>query len=139
LASDCTTLGGFSQCLHPWSYVFVQHDGGVGFCDHLIANDASIFGNLLDNRFMDIWNGDLYRSLRDDHREHRFDALTASGIECAWCYESRYVDHEDLIEPDLQPMRLTTAALIRELLPDAPFRKVAEGQPVTLRPHRPQT
>jgi MoaA/NifB/PqqE/SkfB family radical SAM enzyme len=140
LATGCTDLGGYDQCLHPWSYVFVQHDGGVGFCDHLIANEASIFGNLYERRFMDIWNGDEYQRLRRDHARHDFDDLTRSGIECAWCYKNRYTDHEDMIEPGLPRMSITSSELIRSLLPPGSVPEhhvLATTQPVAFLDRRP--
>jgi hypothetical protein len=114
----------------------------IGFCDHLIANEASIFGNLYERPFMDIWNCDRYQRLRRDHASHHFDDLTRSGIECAWCYENRYTDHEDMIEPALPRTTVTSAEMIRALLPPGVVpdaHLVAATQPVAFLDRRPST
>lgn len=105
----CSNLkhGGFDLCSHPWSYVYIRYDGGVGFCDHLMTNDDSILGNILDSPFMEIWNNDHYQQLRREHLEHDFDRLHNLGIECDWCYINRYADCENMIEPEIQPFDIS--------------------------------
>jgi MoaA/NifB/PqqE/SkfB family radical SAM enzyme len=101
LAAGRSCSGGYDQCLHPWSYVFIRYDGGVGFCDHLVAHDDSILGSMADQSFMAVWNSEAYQQVRREHAGGDFARLAGLGIECDWCYENRYVDHEYMIEPAL--------------------------------------
>lgn len=116
LSQTCSESAGYDQCIHPWSYVYVRYDGGIGFCDHLVDNDASIMGNLMQQDFDAIWNGPEYRAVRQQHAMRQFDALTALGIECAWCYDNRYTDQETLIEPDSPVIRLDGPAAVDVVL-----------------------
>lgn len=86
------------KCLHPWSYVFIKYDGSVGFCDHLARVDASLNGNIMEQSFMDIWNGDEYQHLRKAHLSSNYDLLEKQGIECRWCEKNRYGNCESFID-----------------------------------------
>lgn len=83
-------------CTHPWMYCYVNYQGKVGFCDHLIGAPGSqyLLGDLNEASFADIWNGELYQQLRTEHSggvgalSHRFE-------ECRWCYRNRYIDFDE--------------------------------------------
>ncbi len=123
LAMGCSALGGYEQCIHPWSYVYIRYDGGIGFCDHLTTHDAAIFGSLADSDFMTVWNGPDYRRLRDDHGRRDFDRLTGLGLECDWCYRNRFTDGEYLIEPGKELAVLGRTVTEDQLLPIASVRE----------------
>lgn len=116
LATGCTTLGGFGQCLHPWSYVYVRYDGGIGFCDHLLTQEDAIFGNILETSFMDVWNGASYTQMRQEHVDRDFERLHRQGIECDWCYKNRYTDCEDMVGSDERFMTIDSRELVDALL-----------------------
>lgn len=99
LGSGCSARGGYEQCIHPWSYVYIRHDGGIGFCDHLTTHDAAIYGHLATDDFMAVWNSPSYQQLRSDHGGRDFARLRAQEIECGWCYANRFTDAEHLIDP----------------------------------------
>ena len=101
-----TDDAGFDLCIHPWSYVFVRHDGAVGFCDHLVAHPGSIIGNLMEETFMEIWNSEEYLEIRREHLRGEFARWHEKGIECDWCYKNRFADCEYLFEPNYTPFEL---------------------------------
>lgn len=82
------------KCIHPWSYVCVRYDGEIGFCDHLIRDDASMFGNINEYSFMEIWNNTKYQKLRKEHINEDFLKLNNLGLECSWCKNNRYANFE---------------------------------------------
>lgn len=96
--------GGFDICLHPWSYIFIRYDGGIGFCDHLVNHPRSIMGKIKNQSFFEIWNNQRYQELRKWHVIHYFKELKKHGIECDWCYRNRFADCENLFEETYQPL-----------------------------------
>lgn len=122
LGTGCAARGGYEQCIHPWSYVYIRHDGGIGFCDHLTTQEAAIFGNIASDDFMTVWNGPSYRQLRDDHARRDFDRLREQRLECGWCYKNRYTDAEYLIDPTKTVATLGSTLSVDELLRPTPVR-----------------
>lgn len=100
-------------CSHPWVSTYVAYDGRVGFCDHLIGpeGDDYTFGSLHDLDFSSIWNGSAWRALRAEHAGAR-RATAPYFKHCTWCYSHRFLDHEDLLNPDLASERVTGMAFI---------------------------
>jgi len=101
-------------CLHPWSWCYLSYNGGVGFCDHLIAFDQYLFGTLDDSSFDAIWNGVDWVALRNEHLQQR-RASAPYFHECAWCYKNRHVDCEDIVEPRYAEKRMTIDAAVLQL------------------------
>lgn len=110
------SIGGYDLCVHPWSYVYVRYDGGIGFCDHVMTHTDSIFGNIMKNTFMDIWNNTDYQRLRREHLDKRFTRLHHIGIECDWCYQHRYADYEHLFEKQYMPLQLSDSTNLDVLM-----------------------
>lgn len=50
------------RCYHPWSYIYIRHDGRVQACCY---SDNLVMGNLHDRSFAEIWNGEAYCKLRE--------------------------------------------------------------------------
>jgi len=90
----------FPMCVHPWAYAFVAFNGDVSFCDHLIGPDLRKYkvGNICESTFQDVWNGPAWRAIREEHLGPR-RASSPRFAHCAWCYEKKYVDFEQLFEP----------------------------------------
>lgn len=84
-------------CMHPWAYTYISHDGGVGFCDHLIANPQWILGSLKDSSFEEIWNGEAWQKLRASHISGQIEDRFAP---CRYTYAQRYIDFEDRVHPE---------------------------------------
>ncbi|MFI6130825.1 SPASM domain-containing protein [Micromonospora sp. NPDC051141] len=84
-------------CMHPWSYAYVDYAGRVGFCDHLIGNQKYTLGSLQEQSFEEIWNGDEWVRLRN---EHAAAEISDRFSPCRWCFKNRYVDFEDRLHPD---------------------------------------
>jgi len=101
-----TNDGGFDLCIHPWTYVGIRYDGSVIFCDHLMANDSAIMGNIKKIPFKEIWNSPEYQRLRKWHLRKNFVFLREQGIECDWCYKNRYADCEYLFHSKYKPLDL---------------------------------
>lgn len=97
-------------CIHPWAYAFVDMNGLVGFCDHLIgpANRKYLIGDLQCSSFAEIWNSDEWQQLRAEHLGARRSAAPLFE-HCAWCYRNRYVEFEDLLVPELASAKVCLA------------------------------
>jgi MoaA/NifB/PqqE/SkfB family radical SAM enzyme len=94
-----------APCMHPWSYAYINHAGGVGFCDHLIGEPSHIFASLRDLAFEEIWNGPDFVELR---RQHLAGDLSERFADCRWCYKQRYVDFEELFHPKYEARRVAS-------------------------------
>jgi len=96
-----------SACLHPWTHCYIEHDGGISFCDHLIGPEAEeyIMGNLIDSKFESIWNSQNWIDLRKNHVNER-NPNSPYFKECDWCYKNRLLDSEDILEPSLASERV---------------------------------
>lgn len=92
-------------CIHPWSYAYVNYNGGVGFCDHLIGNPQFVLGSLKDHSFEEIWNGDEWAALRGSHLTGDIEDRFAP---CRYSYAQRYVDFEDRVYPDRARLIVST-------------------------------
>jgi MoaA/NifB/PqqE/SkfB family radical SAM enzyme len=64
------------RCSEPWSSIWVTSAGEVRTC---CVNETA-FGNLFDETFEEIWNGDAYRRFREHHA-----AATATPQGCGNC------------------------------------------------------
>ncbi len=53
--------GDLPRCLQPWSYTYIRYDGTVHVCCH---SEAFIMGNLHNQPFREIWNGEKYKRFR---------------------------------------------------------------------------
>jgi radical SAM protein with 4Fe4S-binding SPASM domain len=84
-------------CMHPWAYAYVNYEGGVGFCDHLIGNPRFTLGSLKDSSFEEIWNGEEWAKLRRSHVTGQIEDRFAP---CRYSYVQRYVEFEDRLHPD---------------------------------------
>jgi radical SAM protein with 4Fe4S-binding SPASM domain len=59
-----------SRCLRPWDMVFIRVNGNVQPCMALFGTDkAAVMGNIFQEDFAGIWNGDLYREYRRTHNQ----------------------------------------------------------------------
>jgi radical SAM protein with 4Fe4S-binding SPASM domain len=57
------------RCLHPWNTVFIRADGNVQPCPALFGTDrAAVMGNILQEGFAELWNGQSYREYRRGNR-----------------------------------------------------------------------
>lgn len=55
----------FYRCLYPWLVTMIEVNGMVGPCPHYwIRKDEEFFGNIKEQDWEDIWNGEKYKSLR---------------------------------------------------------------------------
>ena len=67
--------GTLRTCGRPFSPDVVIRAGGLGdktgavhpCCQVLGRDDEAVLGHMSDNTIEDIWNGDLYKNLREDH------------------------------------------------------------------------
>jgi len=76
------------KCFKPYSYVVVDYKGGVGPCNHLIADENwKQMGALGRSSFAEIWNSPAYH----DMRRKLLNALPDNGA-CRWCFAHRMAD-----------------------------------------------
>lgn len=94
-------------CIHPFDYLYVNARGRLGFCDHLNGHEEFTFSNWRDGDFESFWNGPEMVRLRTEHlaRFNEGREISLCG-ECNWCYERRYMDLEDLIDPGWDAYRV---------------------------------
>ena len=53
------------RCLQPWEYVFIRAGGDVAPCCAVFGSDkAAVMGNLLQDSFADVWQGERFREFR---------------------------------------------------------------------------
>ena len=109
------TLKNFTleRCTHPWSHCYITSYGGVGFCDCLIAYEQYLLGNINDNSFWNIWNGDSFGSLRQEHcKNEEKKAHTKLFSACKWCYLFRYpADVEAFLNTNAENRRVKSNSL----------------------------
>ena len=97
LEIDRTALPGV--CSNPWNRVLFNVDGAVLFCDHLVNKVEYSMGSYRDAPFMDVWNNESYRGLRQAHLDARVSRTTGPKFaKCNWCYQYRYGDSESPAE-----------------------------------------
>lgn len=79
------------ECTMPWTTVYVSISGVVQTC----CMSARVLGNLGEQTFAEIWNGEAFRSYRREMAERRFPA------ECATCLSNgrNRLDLPDLLKP----------------------------------------
>jgi len=83
-------------CTHPWMYCYIDYQGGVGFCDHLVGKPQYTLGNFKEQSFMEIWNSPRFIQLREEHVSNN---ISLPYSPCRWCYSNRYIDLEHLYYP----------------------------------------
>ena len=93
-------------CIHPWEYVYINSKGRLGFCDHLNGREEFTFGSWQEG-FDSFWNGRDMRQLRAEHLARLEGPQIQRCIDCNWCYEHRYMDLEDWIDPTWSDYRVT--------------------------------
>ncbi|NEN94800.1 MAG: radical SAM protein [Moorea sp. SIO1F2] len=94
-------------CIHPWQYLYVNSRGRMGFCDHLNGVEEFTFANWSEGSFEDFWNGPEMVQLRKEHlaRFNQGQEIAICG-DCNWCYNRRYMDLEDMIDPNWSEYRV---------------------------------
>ena len=94
-------------CIHPFSYIYINARGRIGFCDHLNGQEKYTFGHWSEG-FNNIWNSPNMEHLRKEHR-NRFNKgeKITSCKECNWCYDYRYMDMEDWVDSKWDKYRVT--------------------------------
>ena len=98
-----------SICTHPWSHIYVDYMGDIGFCDHLIGRNGFTLGSLKDCSFEEILNNLKFINLRRAHMEAKYSRiLTPEFWPCTWCYHNRYVDFEHELYPSLERKLVST-------------------------------
>lgn len=94
-------------CIHPWQYLYINSRGRLGFCDHLNGRDEFTFGDWQQGGFAAFWNGPEMRQLRAEHHQRLGGPAIKQCADCNWCYERRYMDLEDWLEPEWANYRVT--------------------------------
>ncbi len=86
-------------CIHPFTYLYVNSKGGLGFCDHLNGVEEFVWGKWNGlNGFKEFWLGEKMNRLRKEHLKVFNGERISSCADCNWCYERRYADMEYLVD-----------------------------------------
>lgn len=59
------------MCLLPWLQTFVAANGDVSPCCALYFNEGFKIGNIFEESFKNIWNGENYRDVRKKFKKHK--------------------------------------------------------------------
>lgn len=86
-------------CIHPWEYCYINARGRIGFCDHLNGREEFAWGEWGRQSFLEFWNGGRMRTLRSEHLQRLSGEVIQSCADCNWCYDRRYMDLEDWVDP----------------------------------------
>ena len=80
------------QCMRPWTTMYVNVSGQIGYCDHLIGPFAQsqLLGHLSDGALA-VWNNEPWQKIRTRHvlRSPQFK-------KCVRCYREKGVDFEPM-------------------------------------------
>lgn len=99
LQEDTNTSKVKKFCIHPFTYLYVNSKGGLGFCDHLNGVAEFVWGQWKgEDGFQAFWHGEKMKRLREEHLQALNGGYIASCADCNWCYERRYADLEYLID-----------------------------------------
>ena len=99
------------MCIRPWSYVYINYKGDVGFCDHNLNNENYMISNIHNNDFLEIWNHQKIQDVRNIHINKLFNNnCKING--CSWCYKYRYIDFEDETHKFLSPLVVSTKTIL---------------------------
>jgi radical SAM protein with 4Fe4S-binding SPASM domain len=75
------------QCMKPFAYANINHNGEMGPCNHLQYPEMPVMGCFESQRLMQIWNGDRYREFRRQLLQAR-----PRDVRCQWCFSNRLTD-----------------------------------------------
>lgn len=64
--------GHVQPCVYPWERVCINEKGKMSYCPALWEEDANFEINFADHSIHEVWNGEIYETLR---REHLADAF----------------------------------------------------------------
>jgi MoaA/NifB/PqqE/SkfB family radical SAM enzyme len=83
----------FPYCVFPWSSVTFCHDGKASYCFQE-PQENRFLGDITQQSFKDIWNGEEYQRFRSHMVNKRFDMLAEDGFFChkcsyLWCMRSQ--------------------------------------------------
>ncbi|MBP7088152.1 MAG: SPASM domain-containing protein [Candidatus Omnitrophica bacterium] len=83
----------FNQCCHPWLYIFVNYEGNIIFCDHIIRPSSVKYaiGHISESKDY-VWNGEKIKKVRLGHLQSDKKILPEPCRRC--CLHGRYADHE---------------------------------------------
>ena len=73
------------RCKHPWTNLYITHDGKIGPCNHLMSAPY-VLGDLKKGTFRTEWNNKKFQRFRKYN-----DTILRARV-CHWCYQNRY-DH----------------------------------------------
>ncbi|HGY89709.1 MAG TPA: radical SAM protein [Planctomycetes bacterium] len=68
---DFNPEGKSPDCIYPWVQIYVAIDGKVTPCCALQMDEKVDFGNLFEDGFDRVWNGEAYKTLREEMKRHR--------------------------------------------------------------------
>jgi hypothetical protein len=74
----------FPCCVFPWSSVTFCWDGKVSYC-FVEPREARFLGDITDQSWGEIWNGEEYRRFREAMAAKRFDVMAKDGFYCNRC------------------------------------------------------
>jgi radical SAM protein with 4Fe4S-binding SPASM domain len=103
-------------CYFPWFSTYIEVNGNVRPCPHVgFIADEGIMGNIFEDRFADIWNGNLYKTFRQDIKNrHRPLAV------CKTCIPKNMLDL----------MQIASRLLPRDSLLFGKTKRVHESCPI---------
>lgn len=85
--ADTVRVAEHKKCFKANHYTYITCEGLVGTCNHMLAPKVHVMGDLKNQDFEEIWNGDAYQFFRGS-------LLFGKPTEkkCRWCFEHRIAD-----------------------------------------------
>jgi len=84
---DSSRVSVHQKCFKPFSFTYVNYEGLMGTCNHMMFPDLRVMGDLNKNSFKEIWNSEKYVQFRKE-----LWMAKPSDPRCQWCFKHRLAD-----------------------------------------------
>jgi radical SAM protein with 4Fe4S-binding SPASM domain len=85
--TDSSRVSVHQKCFKPFSFTYVNYEGFMGTCNHMMFPDLKMMGDLNKNSFKEIWNSEKYVQFRRE-----LWTAKPSDARCQWCFKHRLAD-----------------------------------------------
>jgi radical SAM protein with 4Fe4S-binding SPASM domain len=75
------------KCFKPFHYTYINYEGKMGTCNHMMFPDMKVMGDLATNPLEEVWNSKNYQNFR---KELLF--ANPTDPRCQWCFKNRQWD-----------------------------------------------
>ena len=65
--------GHVQPCVYPWERICISEEGKMLYCPALWEGDPNFEFNLAEHSIHEVWNGEVYETLRKEHLSDTFE------------------------------------------------------------------